>query len=48
MEYLRFRGEYAELPFAEMMADFAKYYPEMEEPGAADFDREVAAETSGA
>ena len=47
MEYVNFRGEYADLPFAEMMADFARYYPNFDEqPGAADFDREVARETA--
>jgi len=48
MEYLNFRGEYADLPFEEMQQDFAKYYPDWVEPGrAADFDREVVAETGG-
>jgi transglutaminase-like putative cysteine protease len=49
MEYLNFRGEYADLPFEEMNRDFAKYYPQF---GAADkggdFDREVVLETSPA
>ena len=47
MEYLNFRGEYADLPFEEMSRDFAKYYPKF---GAADergdFDAEVVLETS--
>ena len=47
MEYLNFRGEYADLPFEEMSRDFAKFYPKF---GAADdrgdFDREVVLETS--
>jgi transglutaminase-like putative cysteine protease len=48
MEYLNFRGEYADLPFEEMKRDFAKYYPHFDGPGsAADFDGEVAQETSG-
>jgi len=48
MEYLNFRGEYPDLPFDEMMQDFARYYPELHQAGAAaDFDREVAEETSG-
>jgi hypothetical protein len=46
MEYLNFRGEYADPPFEEMRRDFARYYPGWDEPGAADFDREVARETS--
>ena len=49
MEYLNFRGEYADLPFEEMKRDFAKYYPGFDEPGkTADFDREVVLETSDA
>jgi len=48
MEYLNFRGEYADLPFEEMQRDFAKYYPNWVEPDRArDFDREVVAETAG-
>lgn len=46
MEYLNFRGEYADLPFDEMMRDFAQYYPNWDEPDA-DFDREVVQETIG-
>jgi len=46
MEYLHFRGEYADPPFEEMRRDFARYYPRWDKPGAADFDREVAQETS--
>jgi len=46
MEYLKFRGEYADLPFEEMKRDFAKYYPKFGDPGrTADFDREVVMET---
>ena len=33
MEYLQFRGEYADLPFAAMTRDFARYYPEWGGPG---------------
>ena len=47
MEYLNFRGDYADLPFDEMNRDFAKYYPKFgtaDERG--DFDREVVLETS--
>lgn len=44
MEYLQFRGEFDDLPFERMMADFAKYYPTMDDTGA-DFDREVVEET---
>lgn len=47
MEYLQFRGEYAEPPFEEMSRDFAKYYPNWGKPGdGADFDREVAQEVA--
>jgi transglutaminase-like putative cysteine protease len=47
MEYLNFRGEYADLPYDEMQSDFARLYPGFlgqEEKG--DFDREVILETS--
>jgi transglutaminase-like putative cysteine protease len=47
MEYLNFRGEYADLPYDEMQSDFARLYPGFlgqEEKG--DFDREVNLETS--
>jgi len=48
MEYLQFRGEYADLPFAEMTQDFARLYPDWGGPGGgADFDREVVRETKG-
>lgn len=47
MEYLQFRGEYADPPFEEMSRDFAKYYPNWGKPGdGADFDREVAQEVA--
>mgnify|MGYP000971935881 CR=1 FL=1 len=42
MEYLAYRGEYADVPLAQMRADFAKYYPSMDENlKGQDFDREV-------
>lgn len=47
MEYLNFRGTYADLPFEEMTRDFAKLYPNWRDPARkADFDREVVLETS--
>ena len=47
MEYLNFRGAYADLPFEEMSRDFAKYYPKLGDSAeGADFDREVVLETS--
>ena len=48
MEYLNYRGAFADLPFAEMRRDFARHYPVWGVAGnAADFDREVVLETSG-
>lgn len=46
MEYLAYRGEFADLPLEAMRADFATHYPDfMQSIDAGDFDREVAAET---
>jgi transglutaminase-like putative cysteine protease len=48
MEYLNYRGEFADLPFEMMMSDFARLHPNFtgfQEQG--DFDSEVALETSG-
>ena len=48
MEYLKFRGEFADLPFEQIRSDFAKLYPRFDEsPDTGDFDREVVLETSG-
>lgn len=47
MEYLNFRGEYADVPFNEITRDFEKYYPDMvANTQASDFDHEVIRETS--
>ena len=46
MEYLRFRGEFAEIPVIEMREDFARLYPAMAQVGTADFDADVAAESA--
>lgn len=47
MEYLNYRGEYADVPIDEMRRDFAHYYPHMgEDLGQQDFDAEVDAEVS--
>ena len=47
MEYLNFRGEYADLPYDEMQSDFARLYPGfMGQEEKRDFDREVTLETS--
>jgi len=46
MEYLRFRGEYDDVPLDEMMATFVKHYSSsMIETPSGDFDREVEEET---
>jgi transglutaminase-like putative cysteine protease len=46
MEYLRFRGEYDDLPLHEIMASFVKHYSgTMHDAPAGDFDREVDEET---
>lgn len=45
MEYLRFHGEYDDMPLDEMIACFVKHYgPSPESPGG-DFDQEVEDET---
>lgn len=44
MEYVNFRGEFADVPAAEIRADFAKYYPQSGELGNADFEQDVARE----
>jgi len=46
MEYLRFHGEYDDLPFDEMMNAFARHYSrEMYQGPVGDFDRDVEEET---
>ena len=48
MEYLNFRGEFADIPFDQIMRDFAIFYPDYSDPPeAGNFDREVILETSG-
>jgi len=47
MEYLRDRGEYADLPLDEMRAEFKIRYPMFVEPIKDDFDRDVVVETAG-
>lgn len=46
MEYLRYRGEFADVPLAQIREDFARYYPGMGGLRQGDFDAEVIAETS--
>lgn len=45
MEYLNERGEYADLPYDELVADFKKHYPKMSAILGLNFDEEVARET---
>jgi len=48
MEYLNYHGEFADLPFDQMMDDFTRHYPEFtDHSDSGNFDREVALETSG-
>lgn len=48
MEYLNYRGEFADLPFDEMMSDLTRFYPNFTgSPEQGDFDSEVVLETSG-
>lgn len=46
MEYLRYRGEFADVPLAQIREDFARYYPRMGGLRQGDFDAEVIAETT--
>ena len=47
MEYLAYRGEFADVPLADMTADFHKYYPGLGEKLAqGDFERDVNRETA--
>ena len=47
MEYVNFRGEYADVPVDEMVADFRKYYPNLSlNLGDRNFDAEVELETN--
>jgi hypothetical protein len=54
MEYLHYRGEYADVPLDGLIATFRDLYPELWRTGEAglgtdaDFDRDVDAETTGA
>ena len=44
MEYLRDRGEYADLPLDEIRDTFASYYSKLTSAERGDFDREVEEE----
>ena len=47
MEYLAYRGEFADVPLAAMVADFQFYYPGVSENLAqGDFDGDVNRETA--
>jgi transglutaminase-like putative cysteine protease len=47
MEYLRYRGEFADLPFVEMTTDFARFYAHMmDQIRNGDFEAEVRHETA--
>jgi len=48
MEYLRFHGEYDDVPVEEMMAGFRQHYPALTQEQAtdADFDADIATETN--
>jgi transglutaminase-like putative cysteine protease len=47
MEYVTFRGEFADVPLEAMLEDMARVYPHlMESMSEGDFDREVAQETA--
>ena len=48
MEYLKFRGEFDDVPLSEMLATYtANYRPATYESTGADFDRDVELETGG-
>ncbi len=45
MEYLNFRGEFADVPVDDMRETFARHYPQSDKLGTADFEQDVARET---
>ncbi len=47
MEYVRQRGEFADVPIAEIVETFRQAYASMPADAASDFDADVARETSG-
>jgi Transglutaminase-like superfamily len=46
MEYTRERGEYDDIPVAQIRAAFLHHYPMLVQLSGADFDRDVAAESA--
>lgn len=47
MEYLRYRGEFPDLPLERIAATFKREYPAVQELQEADWDRDVQQETDG-
>jgi transglutaminase-like putative cysteine protease len=47
MEYLNFRGEFADVPVDDMVRTFNECYPQAVQQEGGDFDRDVARETAG-
>ena len=41
MEYLKYRGSYSDLPLAEIVATFARYYPALSSPCSGDFHQDA-------
>jgi transglutaminase-like putative cysteine protease len=48
MEYLTFRGEYADVPISDMVRVFEEHYPGMAKLDDGDFDRDVEREVAAA
>lgn len=48
MEYLQFRGEFADVPLTDMLQAFEALYPDMPRLDGGDFDADVARETETA
>jgi hypothetical protein len=46
MEYLNFRGEFADVPVADIVRTFDECYPRAVQQETADFDQDVARETA--
>lgn len=47
MEYVRMRGEFLEVPEAEIRADFERHYPALVQLNRADFDADISSTSSG-
>lgn len=46
MEYLAFRGEFLDVPRADILADFDRHYPQLSRLDTASFDKDVTKETA--